>query len=164
MSQSENRKNKLSPAPVDAPLPYLDSDTSVASLGPLHSNADYDVPVAYVRQKKMGYNELRLYASSTSTDLFAPLRSPGLTPSRSPSHRRSSRETKASYKKLLDVIVSGDEVPDDSPIAEVRANVSNTDDPTIPVFTFRVFVLGVLFCTTGASLNVFFNVCAGLIS
>lgn len=34
---------------------------------------------------------------------------------------------------------------DNSPYLEVRANVSNTDDPTLPVNTFRMWFLGVVF-------------------
>jgi hypothetical protein len=32
-----------------------------------------------------------------------------------------------------------------SPYAEVRASVSNTDDPSLPVETFRAYFLGVFF-------------------
>lgn len=34
---------------------------------------------------------------------------------------------------------------DNSPYLEVRANVPNTDDPTLPVNTFRMWFLGVVF-------------------
>lgn len=34
---------------------------------------------------------------------------------------------------------------DNSPYLEVRANVPNTDDPTLPVNTFRMWFLGVIF-------------------
>jgi hypothetical protein len=40
-----------------------------------------------------------------------------------------------------------------SPYAEVRASVSNSDDPTLPVETFRVYFLGILFCFLFSSLN-----------
>ena len=32
-----------------------------------------------------------------------------------------------------------------SPYAEVRASVSNTDDPSLPVETFRAYFLGIFF-------------------
>ena len=34
----------------------------------------------------------------------------------------------------------------DSPFPEVRASVSNIDDPEIPVMTFRMWVIGLVFC------------------
>lgn len=40
-----------------------------------------------------------------------------------------------------------------SPYAEVRASVSNSDDATLPVETFRVYFLGILFCFLFSSLN-----------
>ncbi|KAF2139368.1 uncharacterized protein K452DRAFT_254698 [Aplosporella prunicola CBS 121167] len=44
-----------------------------------------------------------------------------------------------------------------SPIAEVRANVSNTDDPHMPVNTLRMWFLGVVFTMVGAGVNQFFS-------
>lgn len=38
---------------------------------------------------------------------------------------------------------------DNSPYLEVRANVPNTDDPTLPVNTFRMWFLGVVFSLVG---------------
>ncbi len=38
-----------------------------------------------------------------------------------------------------------EELEEDSPYPEVRAAVSNVDDPTMPVMTFRTWVLGMLF-------------------
>jgi hypothetical protein len=46
---------------------------------------------------------------------------------------------------------------DDSPYPEVRAAVPNTDDPSIPVNTFRVWVLGFLTALIFPSLNGFFG-------
>lgn len=46
---------------------------------------------------------------------------------------------------------------DDSPYLEVRSAVSNTDDPTIPVNTFRAWVIGMLFTTIGTGVNTFFS-------
>jgi hypothetical protein len=34
---------------------------------------------------------------------------------------------------------------DNSPYPEVRANVPNTDDPDLPVSTFRMWLLGIVF-------------------
>ncbi|WYZ36993.1 hypothetical protein EsH8_II_000499 [Colletotrichum jinshuiense] len=46
---------------------------------------------------------------------------------------------------------------DNSPFPEVRANVPNTDDPTMPVNTLRMWVLGVLFTMIGSGINQFFS-------
>lgn len=42
---------------------------------------------------------------------------------------------------------------DNSPYLEVRANVPNTDDPTLPINTFRMWFLGVVFTLVGAVLH-----------
>lgn len=44
-----------------------------------------------------------------------------------------------------------------SPIEEVRLTVPNTDDPTLPVWTFRMWSLGVLSCVLLSFLNQFFS-------
>ncbi|KAL9371224.1 hypothetical protein Peur_036364 [Populus x canadensis] len=51
-----------------------------------------------------------------------------------------------------------DAVEDDdvSPIEEVQLTVANTDDPTLPVWTFRMWFLGLISCSLLAFLNQFF--------
>ncbi|KAJ8772907.1 hypothetical protein K2173_028084 [Erythroxylum novogranatense] len=44
-----------------------------------------------------------------------------------------------------------------SPIEEVRLTVSNTDDPTLPVWTFRMWFLGLVSCCLLSFLNQFFS-------
>lgn len=44
-----------------------------------------------------------------------------------------------------------------SPIEQVALTVPTTDDPSLPVFTFRVRVLGLLSCITLSFLNQFFS-------
>ena len=46
---------------------------------------------------------------------------------------------------------------DISPIEEVRLTVTNTDDPTLPVWTFRMWFLGLLSCCLPSFLNQFFS-------
>ena len=46
---------------------------------------------------------------------------------------------------------------EDSPYEEVRASVSNTDDPDMPVLTFRMWVIGLLLTVGSAAANTFFN-------
>jgi hypothetical protein len=47
---------------------------------------------------------------------------------------------------------------EDSPYPEVRASVSNIDDPEMPCLTFRAWFIGLLFVVLGAALNLFFSV------
>ena len=49
-------------------------------------------------------------------------------------------------------------VTENSPYGEVRANVENTDDPTLPSLTLRVWVIGVLFSGVGAFINELFAI------
>lgn len=48
------------------------------------------------------------------------------------------------------------EEDEESPIEEVRLTVTNTDDPTLPVWTFRMWFLGLLSCSLLSFLNQFF--------
>ena len=66
------------------------------------------------------------------------------------------QNTGVTHTKFDDVELM-DEDEDDSPYPEVRASVSNIDDPDMPALTFRVWVLGLLLCILGAGLNTFFN-------
>ena len=47
---------------------------------------------------------------------------------------------------------------EDSPYPEVRASVSNIDDPEMPCLTFRAWFLGLIFCSIGGCGNFFFNI------
>ncbi|GAB4838395.1 oligopeptide transporter 4 [Ancistrocladus abbreviatus] len=57
------------------------------------------------------------------------------------------------------ISATGTTVDDDdlSPIEEVRLTVSNSDDPTVPVWTFRMWLLGLLSCALLSFLNQFFS-------
>ncbi|KLO10879.1 OPT oligopeptide transporter [Schizopora paradoxa] len=46
---------------------------------------------------------------------------------------------------------------EDSPYAEVRASVSNVDDPEMPALTFRMWTIGLVLCLIASAMNVFFN-------
>ncbi|GAA5905611.1 uncharacterized protein JCM6883_005386 [Sporobolomyces salmoneus] len=70
-------------------------------------------------------------------------------------------------QKILADLGVGDFVPyqvepdyeeeEDSPYPEVRASVSNIDDPEMPVLTFRVWLMGTFFCVVISAVNTFFN-------
>ena len=49
-------------------------------------------------------------------------------------------------------------VTENSPYAEVRAVVSNTDDPSMPSFTIRVWLIGIILVVIGAFINQLFAV------
>lgn len=55
-------------------------------------------------------------------------------------------------ERLLD----SSEVNEECPIREVDVTVPKTDDPTIPVLTFRMWVLGVAACVILSFVNQFF--------
>lgn len=57
----------------------------------------------------------------------------------------------------LDLLSQFGEEEEDSPFPEVRASVSNIDDPEMPCLTFRSWVLGIVFTCVCSALNVFFN-------
>ncbi|GMH03050.1 hypothetical protein Nepgr_004889 [Nepenthes gracilis] len=54
-------------------------------------------------------------------------------------------------------IADNGDCDEESPIEEVRLTVTNTDDPTLPVWTFRMWLLGVLSCALLSFLNQFFS-------
>ena len=46
---------------------------------------------------------------------------------------------------------------EDSPYPEVRASVSNIDDPDMPALTIRMWFIGLLLCLFSGAINMFFN-------
>ena len=54
-------------------------------------------------------------------------------------------------------IDKNDDDDDESPIEEVRLTVTNTDDPNLPVWTFRMWFMGLLSCGLLSFLNQFFS-------
>ncbi|KAF8648518.1 hypothetical protein AX16_006224 [Volvariella volvacea WC 439] len=63
-------------------------------------------------------------------------------------------ESQVSIKMEIDLDAIEDE---DSPFPEVRASVSNIDDPDMPAMTIRMWFVGLLLCIISSALNVFFN-------
>lgn len=57
------------------------------------------------------------------------------------------------YEMKLEALL----VTENSPYAEVRAVVENTDDVNMPSFTFRTCFIGVIFCAIGAAVNELFS-------
>jgi len=54
-------------------------------------------------------------------------------------------------------VVEEEEVPDNSPYAQVRACISPTDDTTLSINTPRMWVLSIFFSVLGSSTNLFFS-------
>ncbi|KAL5705507.1 oligopeptide transporter 4 [Ranunculus cassubicifolius] len=71
----------------------------------------------------------------------------GGTPKESDTQKRQTTEDE-------DWKISEEEL---SPIEEVRLTVANTDDPSLPVWTFRMWFLGLTSCTLLSFLNQFFS-------
>ncbi|KAF3773449.1 Oligopeptide transporter 5 [Nymphaea thermarum] len=70
--------------------------------------------------------------------------------------------TDSSYKngdRLPENLKQAEEIDEleNSPIEQVRLTVPATDDPTLPVLTFRTWILGLLSCALLAFLNQFFG-------
>ena len=67
--------------------------------------------------------------------------------------------TNSNSTKLTDPekdISTIDEDEELCPIEEVRLTVANTDDPTLPIWTFRMWFLGLISCALLSFLNQFF--------
>ncbi|XP_019152874.1 PREDICTED: oligopeptide transporter 4-like [Ipomoea nil] len=64
------------------------------------------------------------------------------------------RSVEMEAPRIHDGEINEDEV---SPIEQVRLTVPTTDDPTLPVWTFRMWVLGVFSCVLLSFLNQFFS-------
>lgn len=82
-------------------------------------------------------------------------------PSPGPKHRMSSEPNTSvldmgTSLKYTDVGAL-EEDEEDSPYPEVRASVSNTDDPEMPTTTFRMWFSGILLCFVSIALNTYFN-------
>ncbi|KAJ3994522.1 OPT oligopeptide transporter protein-domain-containing protein [Lentinula boryana] len=76
--------------------------------------------------------------------------SPTPTPSLSSSGAPSIKLSFSSYLSTLSA-------EEDSPFPEVRASVSNIDDPEMPALTLRMWIVGLSLSILSAALNVFFN-------
>ena len=75
----------------------------------------------------------------------------------SPSFRLLHPSCASSEFNSLICITYTDYRRDNSPYPEVRAVVSNTDDPTLPCSTIRAWVIGLIFTAGGSACNQFFS-------
>lgn len=55
------------------------------------------------------------------------------------------------------IVLGGDEEEETSPVEQVRLTVPSTDDPSLPVWTFRMWSIGLLSCALMSFLNQFFS-------
>ena len=93
---------------------------------------------------------------SFSSSNFNPA-SPGPVKRRISSDIGTSVVDMATTLKYTDEVGGDDGEEEDSPYPEVRASVSNTDDPDMPASTARMWILGMFLCLIAISLNTFFN-------
>jgi len=69
------------------------------------------------------------------------------------------QENPQAHSKLIrEVFIEAALIANNSPYAEVRAVVSNKDDPTLPVSTFRAWFIGIVYVAIGAFINQLFSV------
>lgn len=57
----------------------------------------------------------------------------------------------------LEISAADDASDDVSPVEEVRLTVPTEDDPTLPVYTFRMWFLGLISCALLSFVNIFFS-------
>ncbi|KAI9166448.1 Sexual differentiation process protein isp4 [Paramyrothecium foliicola] len=70
---------------------------------------------------------------------------------------RDITQTERAKSLIKDFVEYQDLVFNDSAYPEVRAVVEPTDDPSLPIGTFRVFLLGTLFTLAGTAIQQFFS-------
>ena len=74
-------------------------------------------------------------------------------------HDEDAQEDYESYEALKhSMFIEAALITNHSPYAEVRAVVSNKDDPTLPVSTIRAWFIGTFFVIAGAVINQLFSV------
>ena len=66
----------------------------------------------------------------------------------------TTKENHSSCQTEVLPIIADDE--DQSPVEQVVLTVATTDDPTLPVWTFRMWTIGLLSCALLSFLNQFF--------
>jgi hypothetical protein len=114
-------------------------------------------PISYAYSPASGSLQVGLHATANSNDSSALFPAQAKRVSFEPNTSAldlASQSVTMSYK-LTDIGPAEEE--EDSPYAEVRASVSNIDDPEMPTMTFRVWFLGLTLVFIGATVNTIFN-------
>ncbi|KAL5518599.1 hypothetical protein ACEPAH_282 [Sanghuangporus vaninii] len=135
--------------------------------GRLHADVPEDVAVAllHLNDPNWGFDASDAASFETSSFVFDDERS-GPPPKFSSSFDmpRISKGASSDYdtesqttSKLRFQSTEAVDYEDESPYAEVRAAVSNTDDPNMPVNTFRMWFLGILITLVVSGVNQFFS-------
>ncbi|KAG8855931.1 hypothetical protein FRC20_000665 [Serendipita sp. 405] len=139
---------------VKPPVPTAASSAAAAAAGPppdtMSSYEQYDLgPNSYsMRPMPVSPGEQGMFSS---------------VPEHKSRERRISSEPTmsmidmATTLKYTDNVDGLEEEEEDSPYPEVRASVSNTDDPEMPAMTFRMWFCGIFLCMIAIALNTFFN-------
>ncbi|OCB84030.1 OPT oligopeptide transporter [Sanghuangporus baumii] len=81
----------------------------------------------------------------------------GTAPSDFDTESRADSTLYGKSESPLNVRSEFDDYEENSPYAEVRAAVPNTDDPSMPVNTFRMWFIGILFTIIISGVNQFFS-------
>ena len=108
--------------------------------------------------RPIGSREVRIDLPSTGGSFSSSQVTPSLAGKRRVSSEpNTSVMDMATTLKYTDEVGGMDEEEEDSPYPEVRASVSNTDDPEMPAMTIRMWFCGLLLCMIALSLNTYFN-------
>jgi len=118
-------------------------------LRPQHTNPTLD-PISYTYSPAREPLQVGLFAiaNSNGSVVLPPAQFKGLSSDPNPSALDPAQS-------VTDIGLTEEE--EDSPYAEVRASVSNIDDPEMPTMTFRMWFLGLILVFISVSLNTFFT-------
>jgi OPT family oligopeptide transporter len=125
-------------------------------LDPQHPNpAISPISYAYTPAREPVQIVLPATANSNDSSVLSPAQLKRVSSDPNTSALDLASQTVTMSYKLTDMGPAEDE--EDSPYAEVRASVSNMDDPEMPTMTFRMWFLGLILVFVGATVNTFFN-------
>lgn len=122
---------------------------------PQHTPALDTIAFASIPAREPVQVALPTTANSYESSVVSPARLKRVSSDPNTSALDIGSQTVSMSYKLTDMDPLDDE--DDSPYPEVRASVSNMDDPEMPTMTFRMWFLGLTLVLVGSCLNTFFN-------
>ncbi|KAJ7630541.1 OPT oligopeptide transporter [Roridomyces roridus] len=130
--------------------PYMSSNEELPQY--MRRRSSPDVPEDYTMEH---LNDPNL---DLKTKMGKPVSSEGLRNRKKPTYAPSDTDAEYSDARSMGSRDSSAiEFEDESPYPEVRAAVGNTDDPSMPVSTFRMWFLGIIFTVVLAGFNQIFQ-------
>ena len=150
--------NSYSMRPIPVSPGILDPQYPTHTTSPTHSpHTTHATPAALdsIAFPSAAREPVQVSLPATANSYDSSVLSPALKRAPSDSALDVGSQTVSMSYKLTDMDQPEDE--EDSPYAEVRASVSNMDDPEMPTLTFRMWFLGLTLVLMGSCLNTFFN-------